>query len=962
MVLMGASFCMFDASASALTTVPTKTNFQGRLTNSAGNIMPDGLYNMKFRLFTVSSGGTDVWNETRETTNRVQVTNGLFSVRLGDVTPIPASLFASGNLYFEVELPTPGTATCSTAACASFTEGPMTPRNQMATSAYAYNSETLDGLDSVSFARTDANNLLLGTNTINVASANAFDVQNGSSVSVFKVDTSASVVTIAADTVLTAGKSLTITGGGTRPASPTEGMIYYDTSTKQLLTFANGKWQADRSDAILVAANNSSPADKAAADFLADGNTGAALDGDQVQINQALTAGSGKKVVLLAGAYTVDAGINVPNNTTLSGVGDGTVITLPNSFDTGIDVIINSDAATGTGISIRDLKLDGNASNQSSGSMEGIRLEGMGDTSTNRDGARISHLTVTSFRGNGIMLFDSYNNTVTNSRFADIMAPTASGIILDNSSNNVISNNKSSGNDTGIGLNNSSNSNTVIGNTLTSNNLGIGIGSSSYNTISGNTISDSVNPGILLSASSHNTVTSNTVRNSYVGISLLVSNTDNTIANNTIVDSGGASFNNGISVNASDNNTITSNKISDTTHTTNNYAINISNSTSDNNYLADNTLGTGSINNVGTGTVFGGQVTTSGNYTVQPAGTVELIANTNVTGTLNISSNVDSNGSLTIGTADQFVISSAGVVTAGTWQSSTQIQDAYISNTLTASIFQGSGTTTDAVDLGTAEVAGTLTVVRGGIGHATTSVGDLLIGAASNTFNKLAIGGTNTCLTSTGTTASWSACTLQTAYTNSTGSTTPEVKLDTTRGAFDIQDADSTIGASLLNIKTSSAAATLLSVGNTGVTTFQNSSDSAAAFTISRAGAGGSLFVADTTNSRVQIGNATADATGIVLVLDTKNTTGDPTGVDGATYYNSFMKSFRCYQNGVWRSCIGGLAYSNTAPAATITGTGGTGDQAFSTSHTIPAGSCQPGRVYRLTARGVYSSATIGLG
>ena len=52
--------CFFITPAQALTTTPTKMNFQGRLTDSSGTTMPDGLYNMKFRLFTVASGGSDV--------------------------------------------------------------------------------------------------------------------------------------------------------------------------------------------------------------------------------------------------------------------------------------------------------------------------------------------------------------------------------------------------------------------------------------------------------------------------------------------------------------------------------------------------------------------------------------------------------------------------------------------------------------------------------------------------------------------------------------------------------------------------------------------------------------------------------------------------------------------------------------------------------------------------------------
>ena len=196
-------------SVSAVSTVPTTMNFQGRLTNSSGNIMADGLYNMKFRLYDASTGGTLKWNETRETTNRVQVTNGLFSVQLGQVTPMDPSVFASGSLYFEIELPTPGTATCSTASCGTFTEGPMTPRNKLSTSAYAYNSETLDGIDSAQFARNDQGNTFLGAQVIQADSATAFQVQNAAGTSTFlNVDTADSKLTLQNATSVIAGSEL----------------------------------------------------------------------------------------------------------------------------------------------------------------------------------------------------------------------------------------------------------------------------------------------------------------------------------------------------------------------------------------------------------------------------------------------------------------------------------------------------------------------------------------------------------------------------------------------------------------------------------------------------------------------------------------------------------------------------------------------------------------------------------
>ena len=38
-------------------------------------------------------------------------------------------------------------------------------------------------------------------------------------------------------------------------------------------------------------------------------------------------------------------------------------------------------------------------------------------------------------------------------------------------------------------------------------------------------------------------------------------------------------------------------------------------------------------------------------------------------------------------------------------------------------------------------------------------------------------------------------------------------------------------------------------------------------------------------------------------MLDTKNTAGDPTGVNGATYYNSVLGKFRCFEASSWRDC-----------------------------------------------------------
>ena len=78
-----------------------------------------------------------------------------------------------------------------------------------------------------------------------------------------------------------------------------------------------------------------------------------------------------------------------------------------------------------------------------------------------------------------------------------------------------------------------------------------------------------------------------------------------------------------------------------------------------------------------------------------------------------------------------------------------------------------------------------------------------------------------------------------------------------------------------------------------------------------------SLLSVDALNNRIAIG--TTDDIGALLVLDTKTTEGDPTGANGAMYYNSDAAKFRCYEAGEWKDCITPLPVSVTAQIATVT-------------------------------------------
>ena len=58
---------------------------QGTLKNSDGTSVADGRFNMTFRLYTASSGGTAIWTESQA---NVPVRAGVYSVQLGKITPI----------------------------------------------------------------------------------------------------------------------------------------------------------------------------------------------------------------------------------------------------------------------------------------------------------------------------------------------------------------------------------------------------------------------------------------------------------------------------------------------------------------------------------------------------------------------------------------------------------------------------------------------------------------------------------------------------------------------------------------------------------------------------------------------------------------------------------------------------------------------------------------------------------
>lgn len=106
-------------------------NYQGKLTDSSNIAVSDGNYTIVFSLYTASSGGSNVWTETKT----VSVTNGLFSVMLGSDTSL-ASVNFNQTLYLGVKVGS---------------DAEMAPRKVIGAVPAAFEADKLDGIDSLSF-------------------------------------------------------------------------------------------------------------------------------------------------------------------------------------------------------------------------------------------------------------------------------------------------------------------------------------------------------------------------------------------------------------------------------------------------------------------------------------------------------------------------------------------------------------------------------------------------------------------------------------------------------------------------------------------------------------------------------------------------------------------------------------------------------------------------------------------
>jgi hypothetical protein len=120
--------------------VPQTMSYQGLLSDDGGVPVPDGNYNVTFRLYEVASGGSPIWEEAQ----LIAVSDGIFNAILGSVVPL--------NLPFDDQYWLGVTVGAGSE---------LSPRIELSSSAYSLNSANSEKAGGFEVSPTPAANTLL---------------------------------------------------------------------------------------------------------------------------------------------------------------------------------------------------------------------------------------------------------------------------------------------------------------------------------------------------------------------------------------------------------------------------------------------------------------------------------------------------------------------------------------------------------------------------------------------------------------------------------------------------------------------------------------------------------------------------------------------------------------------------------------------------------------------------------
>ena len=213
-------------------------SFQGRLSYSTGGNVPDGRYNIQFKMYQGGTGttvgnpsGSLEWTETHINNggaNGIEVKGGYFSVNLGSLNPFGSSIdWDDDTLWISMNVAGSATGCTSYGSAPCAADGEMLPMKRITATPYALNAGQLGGKTAGNFVQlaqgvqTDASTNTSSIHINKTGSGNLVQLQNAGT-DIFTIndngdltlgnvgDKTVSVATAEADT---AGGILTIAAG-----------------------------------------------------------------------------------------------------------------------------------------------------------------------------------------------------------------------------------------------------------------------------------------------------------------------------------------------------------------------------------------------------------------------------------------------------------------------------------------------------------------------------------------------------------------------------------------------------------------------------------------------------------------------------------------------------------------------------------------------------------------------------
>lgn len=310
-------------------------NFQGRLLNSQGAVVPDGYYNMQFKIYqdgdgltagnaTGSPPGTLKWTEDwlNSGGHGIQIKNGYMSIELGTVNPFGAQVdWNQTTLWLSINIGNTNTTCTPMSSCAL--DGEMLPMKRFSSTPYAMNAGMLGGLTAAGFIQ---NTTTLQSANIAVQSASASNVGV-----VISGATSQSADILQVKSAATANPLLAVGASGNvtiRPASDSTSVL-----TVKKSDGSNNVLAVDTTNSTVTVGNSTTAGTGLTAYGAISSTTGYQIGGANVLTNNALTftGASGATIqsaqnqsLSIQGGSATTANTNGGNLNLSGGAGNGT--------------------------------------------------------------------------------------------------------------------------------------------------------------------------------------------------------------------------------------------------------------------------------------------------------------------------------------------------------------------------------------------------------------------------------------------------------------------------------------------------------------------------------------------------------------------------------------------------------------------------------------------------------------